>query len=108
VDPKGSVLYANKAWHSQIQSASAESGALPWMNCVAEESRSSMEEHWAKLINEKIPTSFECCLTSLWVRVDASTGDEVKGSRWIICSAFPELANDGSLQSVWGCNTDIR
>ena len=107
VNPIGVVLYGNNAWHDQMKNMRGNEGLISWMGCVSSDTKPALEQAWSTLIDEKVSTSFE-------IRLNPTTSSErllasktSKTSRWLLCSAVPELADDGSIKAIWGCNTDI-
>lgn len=99
VDPAGTVIYANKAWYNQT-GGSRDDGKVPSLiDSVTDDSLPAYSRVWTRLTADKVSTEAELRLKPTKTS---------KSSKWILCSAFPELAEDGSVKSIWGCNTDIR
>jgi len=106
LDQKGVVLYSNTAWNEMLQNMEDNEGYKSWAQCVDEEYQATLLKAWETLTIEKIPTSFEVRLKPTFSAPD-SEGNRTMKRQYILSSAFPEIAEDGSLKSIWGCNTDI-
>ncbi|KAI5250306.1 hypothetical protein E4T47_01292 [Aureobasidium subglaciale] len=101
VDPSGNLVYGNQSWHEQMdvrEGRSAEPGQPAWVGSVTEDSRPTLANAWRLLTEEQTATNIE-------IRLNPTR--TTNQSRWVLSSAFPELAEDGSLKAIWGCNTDI-
>ncbi|KAI5207503.1 hypothetical protein E4T39_01956 [Aureobasidium subglaciale] len=101
VDPSGNLVYGNQSWHDQMdvtEGRSAEPGQPAWAGSVTEDTRPALANAWRLLTEEQTATNIE-------IRLNPTR--TTNQSRWVLSSAFPELAEDGSLKAIWGCNTDI-
>ncbi|KAG9843877.1 histidine kinase, partial [Aureobasidium melanogenum] len=102
LEPNGTLVYGNQTWHDQMDlsdgSILTEDGQPMWMDCVADETKQAVADAWKSLTQDQISTNIEMCL---------KPNSKTKQYRWVLSSAFPELAEDGTLKAVWGCNTDI-
>lgn len=107
IESSGELTYSNRAWGEQMGIEGAKLGVYEWTNGVSEDSRAEFAKAWEKLTRDKVPQVFEARLANPWSTVDLLNGGTVVRDRWILCSAFPEVTNEGSLKAVWGCNTDI-
>ncbi|GAB7350496.1 hypothetical protein MBLNU459_g1092t1 [Dothideomycetes sp. NU459] len=109
IEPDGVLIYSNRAWREQMRISKplAEIDTATWMQGIAEESQPTLQQAWSKLMDEQLPQTFEARLNSPWSTIDVVNGEAIARDRWVLCSAFPELAEDGTLKAVWGCNTDI-
>lgn len=108
VDGEDQVIYANRAWREQTQLHDEIPMASDWIKAVAPESRATVEKAWKRVVEEKCPQVFEAQLTSPKAATDNAASEKTPKLRWILCSAFPEVGEGGTLESVWACNTDIR
>lgn len=98
VNPAGALIYGNEAYYDQMSVTGGAQGHPAWMECVTEDTRPALADAWKVLCDDKVATNFE-------IRLNPTKSTKV--SRWLLSSAFPELAEDGSLKAIWGCNTDI-
>jgi PAS domain-containing protein len=103
VDASGKLIYGNETWHDQMDiggksTAPDEEGHPAWWDRITEETKPAMAHAWKLLTEEQTATNIE-------VRLKPTK--TTKQSRWVLSSAFPELAEDGTLKAIWGCNTDI-
>ncbi|KAI4720335.1 hypothetical protein E4T48_03437 [Aureobasidium sp. EXF-10727] len=103
VDPSGSLLYGNKTWNDQMDivdnHAKFDSEGHPlWWDRITEDTKPALVHAWKLLTEDQTATNIE-------IRLKPTR--TTKQSRWVLSSAFPELAEDGSLKAIWGCNTDI-
>jgi len=107
VDPNGFVQYSNRAWNEMLPNSDDTDGLSSLLvSSVHEDSHPALDKAWKTLTQDKSPTSLEIRLKATLTADDAEGHKSMK-SRYIICSAYPEIAEDGSLKAVWGCNTDI-
>lgn len=106
-ESNGDLTYSNRAWHEHMGFNKSNVDVNDWTNAFSESSRPALARAWEKMKVELISQSFEAQLVNPWTTIDSLTGETVTRERWILCSAFPELNKDGTLNSVWGCNTDI-
>ncbi|PSK34806.1 Hybrid signal transduction histidine kinase K [Elsinoe australis] len=107
VDGEDQVIYANRAWREQTQLHDEIQMASDWIKAVAPDSRATVEKAWKRVVEEKCPQVFEAQLTSPKAATDDAASEKTPKLRWILCSAFPEVGEGGTLESVWACNTDI-
>ncbi|THV79850.1 hypothetical protein D6D29_06570 [Aureobasidium pullulans] len=101
VNPSGVLIYGNQSWYEQMdvtEGTPGEKGLPAWADCVSDDTRPTLVDAWKSLTGDQIATNFE-------IRLNPTRA--TKQSRWVLSSAFPELAEDGSLKAIWGCNTDI-
>jgi PAS domain-containing protein len=101
VNPSGVLIYGNQSWYEQMdvtEGTPGDKGLPAWADCVSDDTRPTLIDAWKSLTGDQIATNFE-------IRLNPTRA--TKQSRWVLSSAFPELAEDGSLKAIWGCNTDI-
>ncbi|TID19431.1 hypothetical protein E2P81_ATG06601 [Venturia nashicola] len=109
--PDGEYTYRNERWFDIFQIAKDEHLIQhAWPMLVEEEDLKPCENAWMILSQELTPVSFELRLKRTFdsgeeVSPGASPNEEHKV--WILVSAYPELADDGSLKEVIGVVTDI-
>lgn len=103
LEPSGTLVYGNETWHDQMDVGGKESGLdeeghPAWWDRITEETKPALVHAWKSLTED---------LTSTNVEIRLKPTKKTTQSRWVLSSAFPELAEDGSLKAIWGCNTDI-
>ncbi|KAK5000384.1 hypothetical protein LTR66_000741 [Elasticomyces elasticus] len=84
----------------------AEDGS-PWKDIVVPEDTHVVNGAWNRLIELKIPVTVEYRLKRPWISFDKASGSELKGATWMLATAYPELNDDGEIQSVQGWLTDV-
>ena len=57
---------------------------------------------WQTLKETVAPVNIEYRLKAPWQSVDAATGQELNGERWLAANAFPEVDPDGKMVAVMG------
>lgn len=107
VDPAGVLLYGNKAWYEQMHNSDENQGPPSWMGCVTEDTKPALLQAWKLLTEDKVATNIEIRLKPSLATEASMVSETAKSGRWVLSSAFPELADDGSVKAIWGCNTDI-
>lgn len=65
-----------------------------------------MDMQFSKLVGGESST-FELRLRRPFVAEELFDGEQVKGTTWILASAYGERGADGSVTGVLGCVTDI-
>ncbi|KAL3958785.1 hypothetical protein ACCO45_006947 [Purpureocillium lilacinum] len=100
-DAQGHIDYCNDMWWQISRHSRYDETELAWMNSVREEDRPSLETAWKKLLEERVTISVE-----FRFKHSQQNGDHTIDT-WVLMSAFPEKALDGSLKSIFGCITDI-
>jgi hypothetical protein len=103
-------MYANKAWYDQADIPFETPGMTveKWMPLVTDDSLDMFQRHWAQLLLDKQPVTFECQFKSRWQHTNPDTGELLEGGRWFLISACPEFGEDGKIMGAWGCNVDVR
>lgn len=111
VDATGQFMYRNERWFEIFQPAKEDShAASAWLKLVGPEDFEFCQDAFKKLMIDKQSVSFELRLNRPWQPpedLEVDKDDTTAHYIWILCSAYPELAEDGSLIEVLGCVTDI-
>ncbi|KFH43477.1 Hybrid signal transduction histidine kinase K-like protein [Hapsidospora chrysogenum ATCC 11550] len=97
---QGDITYCNDMWWRISQVPRVE-GENTWMDSVMSDDKPALEAAWKKLLNDKVTISVEFRFKSY------TQGEENTIDTWVLMSAYPEKTEDGSLQSIFGCITDI-
>lgn len=100
---EGKLTFCNDTWYKITGHPRDGHHGLNWMDSVKDEDREIVEEMWNKLINKKEPANREFRFKVRW---EARNGS-AKGDTWVLASAYPEKAENGSLKSVFGSITNI-
>lgn len=102
--PDGEYTYRNERWFDIFQIAKDEHLIQhAWPMLVEEEDLKPCEHAWMTLSQELTPISFELRLRRAFdTGIDESIGaeDSEEHKMWILISAYPELAEDGSLKGM--------
>lgn len=107
VNSTGTLLYGNRAWYEQMSDDHGYEGPLSWAGCVTDDTRPTLLQAWKTLTEDKTATNIELHLKPTSSTGNTTMSETAKIGRWVLSSAFPELADDGSIKAIWGCNTDI-
>lgn len=105
IDPDGLILEANDRYYEMTGLSRDNAKKISWMDTIVEHSRPAVERGWQKLVVDLVPWTGELQLKKMWtdpLNVNAEPIDY-----WILAISQPELAPDGTLQSVMGSITDI-
>jgi len=112
INPNGEYTYCNDAWYEISGLPRENPGKSTFMSAaILLASDSELEDiraGWDNLVISKKTTVMECRLKRPWKvpdAVEAGTGEE--GSTWVQFSAYPDLAEDGSVRAVMGTLSDI-
>lgn len=110
--PDGKVLYVNDTYldmlgepRDEFRSTRAESSH--WTDRIHDDDKERFVQAWRKAIDEKTPLVLEHRLKRPWKSIDKSTGQEILGETWLLATAFPELAADGTVIAIQGWLTEI-
>ncbi|KAF7867506.1 uncharacterized protein EAF02_009697 [Botrytis sinoallii] len=111
IDAKdGSLLFANEAWTRITGGTIEEHSNLRWLDCLIDEDREFVAEQWRTLIKEKCPVHFQGRCKTLWRPTAPDPAlfeeDEVYYT-WGECSAVPRLNDEGEVEHVVGCLSDV-
>lgn len=86
---------------------STTDGKQRWYDVLLPDDHDIMTTEWNKLL-AGTTTSFELRLKRPFIaEKELISGVKVEGMAWILASAYPELAENGSVIGVLGCITDI-
>ncbi|KAF7915352.1 uncharacterized protein EAE98_011218 [Botrytis deweyae] len=111
IDAKdGSLLFANDAWTRITGGTIEEHSNLRWLDCLIDEDREFVAEQWRTLIKEKCPVHFQGRCKTLWrptVPDPALFGEDEVYYTWGECSAVPRLNDEGDVEHVVGCLSDV-
>lgn len=100
------LIYANEAYHDLFAGVEGKQAAESWMTAIHADDIGIAQESWTKLIEEKVSVTFEARLTEHQGVACENDGFSVR-QKWVLVSAYAEVNNDGLLQHIIGCVTDI-
>jgi PAS domain-containing protein len=102
--PDGVYTYRNQRWFDIFQIAKDEHLIQhAWTMLVEEEDLKACENAWLTLSQKLVPTSFELRLKRAFEAGNDDSqklGESDEHRMWILISAYPELADDGSLKGM--------
>jgi len=105
ISPEGVLREANDRFYEMTGHARENEYEMSWIDFVTDESTRIMQDGWQQLVREQQPWSSELQLTGMSPNAIDFDGEAIE--RWVLLTANPELASDGSLRSVMGSITDI-
>ena len=100
-DSSGQIVFTNETFHA-LSKHPRESNKNEWIDSVRDEDQEMVRKQWEKVVNEKIAMSAEFRFRA---QVQDSHGQP--GDTWVLASAHPETDENGRLQGIFGCITDI-
>ncbi|KAF2430369.1 hypothetical protein EJ08DRAFT_612368, partial [Tothia fuscella] len=110
---EGDFTYRNDRWFDLFHLCEEER-ALPardaWKVLVAPEHIHCCEQAWETIRVEQVPVSFELRLNRTWNVPEQQLGSALPSEEqktWVLASIYPELRDDGSVESIVTCVTDI-
>ncbi|KAI9682361.1 MAG: hypothetical protein M1817_000415 [Caeruleum heppii] len=98
----GHITYLNDAWYEITKHPRGENSADRWIESVHPDDLVAVQEVWRTVIDEGSPVTCEFRFVAPW---EGRSG--ARGETWVLASAHPEKAEDGSLKRVFGGLTDI-
>jgi signal transduction histidine kinase/PAS domain-containing protein len=110
-DPVGNYTYRNQRWYDLFEVAALDDNATTaWDRIAFPEDIPYCQSIFAKLIIEHESVLFELRTQMPWHPPDELTEPESEDTshyKWILCSAYPELNDNGELVEIVGNVTDI-
>ncbi|TGO36070.1 hypothetical protein BHYA_0136g00130 [Botrytis hyacinthi] len=111
IDAKdGSLVFANDAWTRITGRTIEECSHLRWLDSLIDEDREFVADQWHTLMKEKCPVHFQGRCKTLWrptVPDSALFGEDEVYYTWGECSAVPRLNDEGEVEHVVGCLSDV-
>ncbi|KAF2436260.1 aerobic respiration control sensor protein arcB [Tothia fuscella] len=107
VTPEGLLSEANDRFFEMTGHSRDDIYEMSWMERVAPGSVKTMEEGWKKMVDGLLPWTGELQLKIPEGRPLDLNLDNEPIEYWVLFTAQPEFANDGSIRSVMGSITDI-
>lgn len=103
IDPSGAMLEANDRWYEMTGHSRDNMHDFAWLDDIEESSIAMAKESWRALTEDKVGWSGE--LQFKKVSTDPLTEEPM--DNWVLSTAQPELAEDGTVMSIMGSITDI-
>ena len=101
---QGKMLYVNKKW-TEITGYEGDHTEKSWYSVIHDEDHPKMDIEWSKLVDRRLPVSFELRLKKAWEALDPVTEKAITGPTYIIAAASPrQIGND---TYITGAITDI-
>ncbi|KAF3017777.1 hypothetical protein E8E14_008411 [Neopestalotiopsis sp. 37M] len=104
-DPDGVLREANNRYHEMTGHPRDSTYEMSWQEQIEEGSRKASEEGWHRMIVEHQPWTAELQLKRLLVKPVDLDGEDIE--YWVMITAQPEFAADGSIRAIMGSVTDI-
>lgn len=101
-DGEGRLLYLNDRWFEMARYPKRDDWAEMWPDAIHDEDRPRVLQVWNNIIVRGVPATIEFKFKQPWEGLNG-----VRGENWVLTSAFPEKAADGSIKSIFGCVTNI-
>lgn len=105
ITPEGVLREVNDRFFEMTGLPRSSQFEMSWMDWIMPSSTQQMEDGWHRLANELIPWSGELQLKVRGTRPKNLHGESI--DYWVLFTAQPELATDGSLLSIMGSITNI-
>ncbi|EON60987.1 hypothetical protein W97_00197 [Coniosporium apollinis CBS 100218] len=106
----GTFKYRNHKWFDIFKIAKDEPDVRKaWTELVSPEDMAFCDRVFGSLVMGKTAVSFELRMKMLWQPpiIPEATTSKQEHHVWILCSAYPELSEDGEVIEILGCVTDI-
>lgn len=113
VGSDGHYTYRNQSWFEIFQLEDDDLDVRDaWPRLCYEEDLPKCEEFFSRLMIENCAITFELRLRRSWTpavddRALITTDGHSEQSVWILCSAYPEVSDNGEIKEIVGCVTDI-
>lgn len=104
-DPDGVLREANDRYHEMTGHPRDATYEMAFMEQIEDSSRKLSEEGWHRIIVDHQPWTAELQLKRLLMKPVDLDGEDIE--YWVMISAQPEFAADGSVRAVMGSITDI-
>ncbi|KAE9979328.1 hypothetical protein EG328_000973 [Venturia inaequalis] len=105
ISPEGVIREANDRYFEMTGHSRANLYEFSFMEHLMETSRKTMMDGWHRMVVDHLPFTGELQLSTPSVRQVDIDGEAIE--YWVLTTAQPEIASDGSLRSIMGSITDI-
>jgi PAS domain S-box-containing protein len=105
ISPDGVIREANDRYFEMTGHPRDNLYEFSFMDHVMETSKQDMLDGWHRMVVDHLPYTGELQLNAPSVRQVDLNGEAIE--YWVLSTAQPEFASDGSLRSVMGSITDI-
>ncbi|TID21535.1 aerobic respiration control sensor protein arcB [Venturia nashicola] len=105
ISPEGVIREANDRYFEMTGHPRDNLYEFSFMDHVLESSRKPMMDGWHRMVVDHLPYTGELQLDAPYVERDNLDGEAIE--YWVLTTAQPEFASDGSLRSIMGSITDI-
>ena len=102
-DKTGTITFANNAWRQITGSIWNPDTASSWVDAIIAEDLKYVSAQWRQIIEEKTPVTFQCRMK----RRRQNSNGLIPQHTHILYSGYPDLDQDGAVESVMGSVTDI-
>ncbi|KAH6685941.1 aerobic respiration control sensor protein arcB [Plectosphaerella plurivora] len=105
VSPEGVLREANDRYYEMTGHSREDFYEKSWMELIEDGSKATMEEGWNRMAVDKQPWSGELQMKKLSANPVDLHGEAI--DYWLLVTALPEFAPDGTVRSIMGSITDI-
>lgn len=105
ISPEGVIREANDRYFEMTGHSRANLYEFSFIEHLMETSRKTMMDGWHRMVVDHLPFTGELQLSTPSVRQVDIDGEAIEC--WVLTTAQPEIASDGSLRSIMGSITDI-
>lgn len=105
VSPEGILREANDRYFEMTAHPRDDFYEMSWMEVIEESSRDTMREGWRRLVEEQQAWTGQLQLKPSPYYRPANLDEPI--DYWVLATAQPEHAQDGSVRSIMGSITDI-
>ncbi|KAH8197320.1 hypothetical protein TruAng_008524 [Truncatella angustata] len=104
-DPDGILSEGNDRYYEMTGHPRNANHAMSWMEQVESSSLKDCEEGWQRMIVDHQPWSAELQIKRLVVKPVDLKNEDIE--YWVVITAQPEFAPDGSIRAIMGSITDV-
>jgi len=105
-DLGGNIVYANQAFRHITGHTGGDSSMASWLALFTDDVAESLKDVWTKLHDSRESIVAEFPLKKPWAKT-LESGETLKGSTWILLSAFLEDDDHGTTKGSLATITDI-
>lgn len=106
IDPEGYVIYGNDSWFNMLGYDRHSTEPMSWVDSVIPEDRPIVLANWDALFIEKKAIRNQLRFIKPWVAGPLDRNGNMQFTTGL-CAAYPDLNEDGSVNSLMSCIMDI-
>lgn len=105
LDPKGNLLFGNSAWFELIMAKASTRDQ--YNDAIHPDDLALRNSKWSEMLREKLPVNYQLRFNKAWKPPRSLGVGAAETCTFTLISMWPDVDNDGNIQSVMATATDI-